>query len=87
MALPKNYAQQRKSQQPCRTGEERSIEEIADGVLAALGKPASLKTITIGYDAVGDLLARRVAAATAFWNDEGVTLADLVARAGPAARR
>jgi dTDP-glucose 4,6-dehydratase len=27
------------------TGEERSIEEIADGVLAALGKPASLKTI------------------------------------------
>ena len=27
------------------TGVERSIEEIADGVLAALGKPASLKTI------------------------------------------
>jgi dTDP-glucose 4,6-dehydratase len=27
------------------TGEERSIEEIADAVLAALGKPASLKTI------------------------------------------
>jgi dTDP-glucose 4,6-dehydratase len=27
------------------TGEERSIEEIADGVLAALGKPQSLKTI------------------------------------------
>jgi dTDP-glucose 4,6-dehydratase len=27
------------------TGEERSIEEIADGVLAALGKPLSLKTI------------------------------------------
>ena len=27
------------------TGEERSIEQIADGVLAALGKPASLKTI------------------------------------------
>ncbi len=27
------------------TGEERSIEEIADGVLAALGKPSSLKTI------------------------------------------
>jgi len=27
------------------TGEERSIEQIADGVLAALGKPASLKSI------------------------------------------
>src|SRR3954447_4851419 len=27
------------------TGEERSIEEIADGVLAALGKPQSLKKI------------------------------------------
>ena len=27
------------------TGVERSIEEIADGVLAALGKPQSLKTI------------------------------------------
>jgi dTDP-glucose 4,6-dehydratase len=27
------------------TGEERSIEEIADAVLAAIGKPASLKTI------------------------------------------
>ncbi|HWS46991.1 MAG TPA: GDP-mannose 4,6-dehydratase, partial [Acidimicrobiia bacterium] len=27
------------------TGEERSIEQIADGVLDALGKPGSLKTI------------------------------------------
>src|SRR5262249_57585287 len=27
------------------TGVERSIEEIADGVLAELGKPADLKTI------------------------------------------
>jgi dTDP-glucose 4,6-dehydratase len=27
------------------TGEERSVEEIADAILAALGKPASLKTI------------------------------------------
>ncbi len=30
------------------TGEERSIEEIADAVLAALGKPASLKKIVPG---------------------------------------
>ena len=35
------------------------------------GDPARLKTITIGFNAVADLLAGRVAAATAFWNDEG----------------
>ncbi len=33
-----------------------------------------MKTITIGFNAVADLLAGRVAAATAFWNDEGVTV-------------
>jgi len=38
------------------------------------GAPAGVRTITIGFDAVPDLLAGRVAAATAFWNDEGVTL-------------
>ena len=38
------------------------------------GDPAKVKTITIGFNAVADLLAGRVAAATAFWNDEGVTL-------------
>jgi putative hydroxymethylpyrimidine transport system substrate-binding protein len=36
--------------------------------------PARVHTITIGFNAVADLLAGRVAAATAFWNDEGVTL-------------
>jgi putative hydroxymethylpyrimidine transport system substrate-binding protein len=39
------------------------------------GDPATVKTITIGFNAVADLVAGRVAAATAFWNDEGVTLA------------
>jgi len=38
------------------------------------GSPARVHTITIGFNAVADLLAGRVAAATAFWNDEGVTL-------------
>jgi putative hydroxymethylpyrimidine transport system substrate-binding protein len=38
------------------------------------GEAAKVKTVTIGFDAVADLLAGRVAAATAFWNDEGVTL-------------
>jgi len=43
-------------------------------VAGAGGRPSSLHTVVIGYDAVSDLLAGRVAAATAFWNDEGVTL-------------
>ena len=38
------------------------------------GDPAKVKTITIGFNAVADLLAGRVAGATAFWNDEGVTI-------------
>jgi NitT/TauT family transport system substrate-binding protein/putative hydroxymethylpyrimidine transport system substrate-binding protein len=37
--------------------------------------PSRVKTITIGFNAVPDLLAGRVSAATAFWNDEGVALA------------
>jgi putative hydroxymethylpyrimidine transport system substrate-binding protein len=48
---------------------------VLDSIVAgAGGRPAGLKTITIGFNAVSDLLAGRVAAATAFWNDEGVTL-------------
>ena len=43
-------------------------------IAGAGGQPAKVKTITIGFNAVADLLAGRVAAATAFWNDEGVTL-------------
>jgi putative hydroxymethylpyrimidine transport system substrate-binding protein len=38
------------------------------------GSPAQVHTVTIGFNAVADLLAGRAAAATAFWNDEGVTL-------------
>jgi ABC-type nitrate/sulfonate/bicarbonate transport system substrate-binding protein len=44
-------------------------------ISGAGGDPAKVRTITISFNAVPDLLARRVAAATAFWNDEGVTLA------------
>jgi NitT/TauT family transport system substrate-binding protein/putative hydroxymethylpyrimidine transport system substrate-binding protein len=43
-------------------------------VSGAGGDPARVKTITIGFNAVPDLLAGRVDAATAFWNDEGVAL-------------
>jgi ABC-type nitrate/sulfonate/bicarbonate transport system substrate-binding protein len=49
---------------------------VLDSIVAgAGGNPRRVPTVTIGFDAVADLLAGRVAAATAFWNDEGVTLA------------
>jgi putative hydroxymethylpyrimidine transport system substrate-binding protein len=38
------------------------------------GNPDAVKTTTIGFEAVKALLARRVAAATAFWDVEGVAL-------------
>jgi putative hydroxymethylpyrimidine transport system substrate-binding protein len=38
------------------------------------GDPRRVRTITIGFSAVPSLLTRKVAAATAFWNVEGVTL-------------
>jgi putative hydroxymethylpyrimidine transport system substrate-binding protein len=38
------------------------------------GDPSKVHTVTIGFQAVKALLARRVAAATAFWNVEGVAL-------------
>ncbi len=38
------------------------------------GDPKRVRTITIGFSAVPSLLTRKVAAATAFWNVEGVTL-------------
>jgi len=44
-------------------------------LLGAGADPSRVKTITIGFNAVPELLAGRLAAATAFWNDEGVTLA------------
>jgi ABC-type nitrate/sulfonate/bicarbonate transport system substrate-binding protein len=48
---------------------------VLDSIVAGSGgQPNALKTITIGFNAVSDLLAGKVAAATAFWNDEGVTL-------------
>ena len=43
-------------------------------VTGAGGNPHRVHTLTIGFNAVPDLLAGRVSAATAFWSDEGVTL-------------
>jgi putative hydroxymethylpyrimidine transport system substrate-binding protein len=57
------------------TGDPSDLAVLHSIVAGAGGDPAKVKTVTIGYDAVPDLLAHRVVAATAFWNDEGVTLA------------
>ncbi len=56
------------------TGDPSDNAVLRSIVSGAGGAPARVKTITIGFNAVPDLLAGRVAAATAFWNDEGVTL-------------
>ncbi len=56
------------------TGDPSDLAVLRSVVAGAGGKPGSLKTITIGYNAVPDLISDRVAAATAFWNDEGVQL-------------
>jgi ABC-type nitrate/sulfonate/bicarbonate transport system substrate-binding protein len=57
------------------TGDPSDYAVLDSIVAGAGGRPRTLHTITIGSDAVADLLAGRVAAATAFWNDEGVALA------------
>jgi ABC-type nitrate/sulfonate/bicarbonate transport system substrate-binding protein len=56
------------------TGDPSDTAVLDSVVRGSGGAPGKVKTITIGYDAVADLLAGRVDAATAFWNDEGVTL-------------
>jgi putative hydroxymethylpyrimidine transport system substrate-binding protein len=48
---------------------------VLDSVITGAGGDThAVKTVTIGFNAVADLLAGRVAGATAFWSDEGVTL-------------
>ena len=53
------------------TGVPSDTAVLRSIVSGAGSDPAKVKTITIGFNAVADLLAGRVAAATAFWNDEG----------------
>lgn len=57
------------------TGDPSDLAVLRSVVAGAGGDPGKVHTITIGYDAVPDLVDGRVAAATAFWNDEGVQLA------------
>lgn len=56
------------------TGVPSDTAVLRSVVAGAGGNPDAVRTITIGFNAVPALLAGRVAAATAFWNDEGVTV-------------
>jgi ABC-type nitrate/sulfonate/bicarbonate transport system substrate-binding protein len=56
------------------TGVPSDTAVLHSVVAGSGGDPAKVKTITIGFNAVADLLTGRVAGATAFWNDEGLTV-------------
>ncbi len=56
------------------TGVPSDTAVLRSVVAGSGGNPQRVHPVTIGFSAVADLLAGRVAAATAFWNDEGVTL-------------
>lgn len=52
-----------------------SDDAVLDTVLRSGGvEPSSVRKVTIGFNAVADLAAGKVDAATAFWNAEGVEL-------------
>lgn len=56
------------------TGDPSDTAVLDSEVAGAGGDPAKVRTVTIGFNAVADLLVERVAGATAFWSDEGVTI-------------
>jgi NitT/TauT family transport system substrate-binding protein/putative hydroxymethylpyrimidine transport system substrate-binding protein len=56
------------------TGAPSDLAVLHSIVAGAGGDPRRVRTVTIGFNAVEALLSGRVSAATAFWNDEGVTL-------------
>lgn len=56
------------------TGDPSDTAVLHSEIAGSGGDPAKVKTITIGFNAVADLLAGKVAGATAFWSDEGVTI-------------
>ena len=57
------------------TGVPSDTAVLRSIVAGARGDPHKVRTVTIGFNAVPALLSHRVAAATAFWNDEGIALA------------
>jgi ABC-type nitrate/sulfonate/bicarbonate transport system substrate-binding protein len=55
-------------------GDPSDLAVVHSIVAGSGGQPKRVKTIDIGSGAVPDLLSGRLAAATGFWNDEGVAL-------------
>jgi ABC-type nitrate/sulfonate/bicarbonate transport system substrate-binding protein len=56
------------------TGLPSDSAVLRSTVSGARGNPSRVKQVNVGFNAVPALLSGRVAGATAFWNDEGVTL-------------
>jgi NitT/TauT family transport system substrate-binding protein/putative hydroxymethylpyrimidine transport system substrate-binding protein len=56
-------------------GDPSDLAVVHSIVAGSGGDPKLLKTIDVGSGAVPDLLSGRLSAATGFWNDEGVALA------------
>jgi putative hydroxymethylpyrimidine transport system substrate-binding protein len=56
-------------------GDPSDLAVVHSIVAGSGGHPRTIKPIDIGTGAVADLLSGRLAAATGFWNDEGVALA------------
>ena len=57
------------------TGTPSDTAVLDSIVSGAGGNPRTVRTVNIGFNAVPALLSGKVAAATAFWNDEGVQIA------------
>jgi putative hydroxymethylpyrimidine transport system substrate-binding protein len=57
------------------TGTPSDTAVLDSIVSGAGGDPRAIHTVNIGFNAVPALLSGKVAAATAFWNDEGVQIA------------
>jgi NitT/TauT family transport system substrate-binding protein/putative hydroxymethylpyrimidine transport system substrate-binding protein len=56
------------------TGLPSDVAVLKSVVRGSGGDPARVRLVTVGFNAVAALLTGRVAAATAFWNVEGVEL-------------
>jgi putative hydroxymethylpyrimidine transport system substrate-binding protein len=56
------------------TGVPSDLAAVKSMVANAGGDPAKVKTVTIGFNAVQNLVSGKVAAAVGFWNAEGVQL-------------
>jgi putative hydroxymethylpyrimidine transport system substrate-binding protein len=56
------------------TGVPSDLAAVKSMVANAGGDPAKVKTVTIGFNAVQNLVAGKVKAAVGFWNAEGVQL-------------